>query len=282
MNGRVGNTPLDGVMGSHGEATLNQNGKTLIEFCSYNKLKICNTFFPHRDIHKYTWAARGSRSIIDYVLTNEKLFKIVHDTRVYRGKDIQSDHFLLITKIAVPARWRKLVRTNLTPINVFKVNLLQDDSIRRLYQMRLNQYMTYSAVGRNINNEWEEIKNIIYQTALEVLGTRKKKLNNKSLCWNEEIKQLIKEKKEAYLNFLSNRTDVNRTEYKYRCALVRKAVRKHKRNSWEKYVADLEHDVWGRQEKAYKILKYLNNEEKDNLQLNCIKEQEWLQYFGNL
>jgi hypothetical protein len=37
------------------------------------------------NIHKYTWAARESQSIIDYVIVNDKLKSQVLDTRAYRG-----------------------------------------------------------------------------------------------------------------------------------------------------------------------------------------------------
>jgi hypothetical protein len=37
-----------------------------------------NTFFKHKEIHKFTWEARGYKSIIDYFITNIKASKIIH------------------------------------------------------------------------------------------------------------------------------------------------------------------------------------------------------------
>jgi hypothetical protein len=37
-----------------------QNGKLLIEFATFNNMRITNTFFKHRNIHKYTWSQRGT------------------------------------------------------------------------------------------------------------------------------------------------------------------------------------------------------------------------------
>jgi len=52
-NARFGNIPVDGILGTNGEITTNSNGK-LKEFASVNELKITNTFFRHKEIHKMT------------------------------------------------------------------------------------------------------------------------------------------------------------------------------------------------------------------------------------
>jgi len=84
-NARVGKIPIDGVLGTNGEITINHNGHRLKEFASVNELKIRNTFFRHKEIHKMTWSARGYRSVIDYILTNKKLSPLVNDTKAFRG-----------------------------------------------------------------------------------------------------------------------------------------------------------------------------------------------------
>ena len=80
-------------------STINNNTHKLKEFASVNEFKIKNTFFRHKKIHKMTWSARGYRSIIDYILTNKKLSPLINDTKVFRGYDVSTDHYLLISKI---------------------------------------------------------------------------------------------------------------------------------------------------------------------------------------
>ena len=41
----------------------------------FNKLKITNSFYRHKDIHKYTWEARGTKSVIDYIIINVEYIK---------------------------------------------------------------------------------------------------------------------------------------------------------------------------------------------------------------
>ena len=44
MNARVGNNSVAKIVGTKGEATLNSNGRKLIDFRTFNNLKIINTF----------------------------------------------------------------------------------------------------------------------------------------------------------------------------------------------------------------------------------------------
>jgi len=44
-----------GVIGRHGVPGLNENGRYSLQLCCSIGLRIMNTFFPHRDVHKYTW-----------------------------------------------------------------------------------------------------------------------------------------------------------------------------------------------------------------------------------
>ena len=60
-NGKI---PIDRNPGTNGEITVNNNGHKLKEFASVNELKITNTFFRHKEIHKMTWSARSYRSVL--------------------------------------------------------------------------------------------------------------------------------------------------------------------------------------------------------------------------
>jgi len=58
-NARVGKIPIDGILGTNGEITVDNNEHKLKEFASVNELKIMNTFLSHKEIHKMTRSARG-------------------------------------------------------------------------------------------------------------------------------------------------------------------------------------------------------------------------------
>jgi len=61
MSTGVGNNRVANIVGTNEEATLNNNSRKLIDFCALNNLKIMNTFFKHKEIHKFTWEARGHK-----------------------------------------------------------------------------------------------------------------------------------------------------------------------------------------------------------------------------
>jgi hypothetical protein len=39
------------------------NGKELRQFRTYSQLRIINTFYQNKNIHKFTWSARGTKSL---------------------------------------------------------------------------------------------------------------------------------------------------------------------------------------------------------------------------
>jgi len=82
LNARVGNQPIPNIVGTFGEECVNRNGQTLREFASLSNLKIANTFFRKKEIYKYTWSARGSKTIIDYIIVNRRLKNLVQDIRI--------------------------------------------------------------------------------------------------------------------------------------------------------------------------------------------------------
>ena len=55
---------------------------------------------------------------------------------------------------------------------VFRVHLLEDTSIKLLYQRRLEQTLTHSPCSLNINAEWRTLKTTLQQAANEALGKR--------------------------------------------------------------------------------------------------------------
>ena len=121
-------------MGTNGEIATKSNGQKLKEFTSVHKLKITNTSFRHKESHKMTWSALGYRSIIDYIQTNKKLLPLVNDTKVFRGCDLTKDYYLLISKIRLPQKWYTFTTRSLRQEENFRVHLLEDPSIKLLYQ----------------------------------------------------------------------------------------------------------------------------------------------------
>ena len=108
LNARVGRNVevWGGVIGRQGEVVENGNGKRLLQFCAENELVVTNTWFQHKDIHKFTWECRGKsqRSIIDYFLVRKEMKGQIRDVKVVRGAEIGSDHYLVL--MVIKLKWK--------------------------------------------------------------------------------------------------------------------------------------------------------------------------------
>ena len=289
LNARVGKSPIPNVCGTYGEETINENGKVLRNFATFNELKLTNTFFKKKDIHKYTWAARGSRSLIDYVIVNDKLKNLVKDTTVNRGAELYTDHYLVTTDLYILAKWKNntLSKRNNNKEKdkkeIFKTYLLQDSSIRDMFQNRMTQYLIEVKTEDNIEKEYRNIKNIILKTSREVLGTRRNVKKKKGLnYWNEEIERAIKEKKIAYMRYLQDRSQENERNYKLKRNIAKAKVKESNQESWNKFLATIEHDIYGRQNIAWKVMRHLKSTDRDVAKLTCIPKEEWTKYYSEL
>jgi len=70
----------------------------------------------------------------------------------------------------------------------------------------------HSPCSLNIDVEWQTLKNTLQQAANEALGKTKKRRHKRCLIlWNEDIKNLIENKK-AYLRYLTTCSETDKLE----------------------------------------------------------------------
>ena len=93
LNARVGRNVevWGGVIGRQGEVVENGNSKRLLQYCAGNELVVANTWFQHKDIHKFTWECRGKSqwTIIDYFLVRKQVNGQTRCKGSERGTDRQ-------------------------------------------------------------------------------------------------------------------------------------------------------------------------------------------------
>jgi len=135
----------------------------------FNKLKITNSFYRHKDIHKFTWEARGTKSVIDCKIINDRLKNNIEDTRVFRGSEIDIDHKLVESKFKFLTHgkhsYKKKGTTIYTKPAAFKIHLLEQESIRTLYRNRLKEKLT--PLTGEMDTDWLKIKEAITKAAEE-------------------------------------------------------------------------------------------------------------------
>jgi hypothetical protein len=100
--------------------------------------------------------------------------------------------------------------------------------------------------------------------------------------WDEHLAKVINDKREAHKKSLSTGSIEDEIEYKRCRAVAKREVRKNKREMWNTFVSRLENDVSKPRPKTYKIIRMLKNDTREQVKINPIKKEPWLQYFQDL
>ena len=148
MNAKVGNRSRDGVIGIHGVPDVNENGERLVEMCTERRMIVGNTWFEKRLIHKYTREGENGqeRSLIDYVLVDERSKSLLKDVSVRRGAASgMSDHYLVEARIKMIGSFRR-ERKELARSRIVKVSEFEKVEVRERFAQLLV-------------DEWEKVKN---------------------------------------------------------------------------------------------------------------------------
>ena len=138
LNAKVGkdNKSREEVIGKNGVGNINDNGERLCDFYGTNGLVVTGTLFPHKDIHNTTWKSPDGRTLnhIDHVIVNSNMKSSVLDTRVMRGTDVFSDHYLVRTKIRLKLAKNKEKKNTKERYYVKK---LSSDVIRKRFNVEV-------------------------------------------------------------------------------------------------------------------------------------------------
>ncbi|KAL9953192.1 hypothetical protein ACROYT_G040569 [Oculina patagonica] len=299
MNAKVGadNSDCDRAMGKHGCGVMNDNGERLIDFCLENDCVVGGTIFPHRNIHKLTWKSPDGSTVnqIDHILINGKWRRSLHDVRVCRGADVNSDHYLVTATIKL--KLRKAAKSNQHRKH-FDVAILKSPPTSKEFALRLQD--RFAALAKDhevssINTKWETIKKTYVETATSVLGYRQKK--NKEWITPGTWKK-IEERKKLKAKALSTKSlrvqQQVQKAYKMKDKEVEKSARNDKRAFAEELAGEAERAAArGEMSAVYKITKRLcgkninqsapvKNNDNNNLTTEREQAARWVQHFGEV
>ena len=166
LNAKVGrdNIGREDHMGKHGSGEMNENDELFADFCGLNGLVIAGTIFPHKEIHKPTWTSpdKRTKNQIDHITINSRWRTSLLDTRVFRGRDIGSDHMLVVGRLRLKLRKvaKKSVRRKLD------LDKLQVPATQREFSLRLqNRFevlaeMEIQEEETGVEDIWQSVKNI--------------------------------------------------------------------------------------------------------------------------
>ena len=206
MNAKVGDERVDEVVGKWGVPGKNENGEWLVDVCAERGLFLANTFFQHKMIHKYTWRRGGvdeQKGLIDYMAVDSRLKSDIVDTKVVRGMFDGSDHFAVLLKMKTCDKWefKKERREENTRL---RLERFREEGVREEYRNRLTEALENERESinedANVEDTFDRFKAVVLRVTEEVVGTKVVKMGRKKgkPWWTEEVKEAVKDKRDAY------------------------------------------------------------------------------------
>lgn len=219
MKDSVGNHSL------HDEC--NDNGTRLTDFASAAGLIIGGTFFPHKNIHKFTWKSPDNKTMnqIDHVLIDRRHRSSLIDVRSFRGANIDSDHFLVISKIRAKIS-RFFTKCKQQERKKLNYEELKKPEILKRYRNSLRTGLTSREYVQNEEHQWRDVALVINNAASETIPEliNSKKTNG---WYDLECEEMTDRKNQAYKAMIARHYTRNSVE-KYR-DLRREEKRMHRK-----------------------------------------------------
>lgn len=273
-----------------GEEKINKNGERLISFCDHMNLKILNSFYQHKDIHKFTWIQPTRRllSIIDYCICKQNSGIKTTDVRVFRGAECGSDHHLVKASLLFTFKGRQLPHGNssseiLQEISIRHYNLqsFENESTQFLYRLRLNLKLNDVCYSSAVNT-YREIIRAVDEAAVEAVGEVGRG-RTRNVWWNDDIESLVKQKKEMYNKWLATRDVHDRRRYNILKNEVKRNVNKAKNDLRNKACENADIYLGGtRTKEAWRIIKGSRTDNKERSRVNLIPPEKSLEYYEKI
>ena len=251
FNAYVGNdsTTWHNVIGRNGDADTNNQGRLLLDFCANSALSIMNTFFEHKDIHKYTWHKAGpiaiQKSLIDFILAPENTKRTVLDVRARRGAELATHHYLVVGKLRLSsneqARKRKTKK-----VTRIRWESLADDGTRSNFARKVDElYAQIPPAAVDPESEWLLFQTAIINSATEACGVKtlgSQHGEKRPAWWSEDVRSVVGKKKAAYRKWIHHQTPENWAKYTEQRDNTKNVVAEAKKKAWEEFGLQLETD----------------------------------------
>lgn len=277
LNGRVGNNNkgIERYLGTHGEATRNDNGNRLLQLCIENDLVVTNSKFQHKEIHKYTREvkSRQEKSIIDYFLVRQEDMRQIEDVIVRRGPEIGSDHYLLKMIMKIEKEKPKEERRKVLKKSI-RAYRLKEEETKKKYQEIIERKLSKGLEEKDVEKNWHYLKQTILEAAEESCGITKVSNQDikKTAWWTEEIKEKVKQKKENWRKYLQTKQKEDYDKYKDKRKEVKDEVKKAKQEEWVKFGEKMRDNYKENHKLFYSTLKQLRQKRTNPLK-NIRNEQ---------
>ena len=258
FNARVGRTKRGDdewtkVLGNFGRGQLNDNGQLLLEFCTQNELRICNSFFKHRYYGSWKHPRSKTWHQIDHILCRCSMSHLNSDCYVEPLAECWTDHQMVILQqkaITSPKKQKFRQKTEVAVSCNYNKKLYASRLIRNLdlreevgkaIDEKLCSLLTETTYqDASLSSQYDQLSNAIFESCKKLLKTPKRK----NAFWfddtDEQIDELLNKRRTQYQSFLKNRNDTNRQAHKKTQKTIREHLRLMENDFWEKKCSEME------------------------------------------
>uniref|UniRef100_A0A8C6KY55 Reverse transcriptase domain-containing protein n=1 Tax=Nothobranchius furzeri TaxID=105023 RepID=A0A8C6KY55_NOTFU len=258
-----------------------------------------NTMFRHKGVHMCSWHqdTLGRSSMIDFVVVSSDLRPHVLDTRVKRGAELSTDHYLVVSWL----RWwgRMPVRPG-RPKRIARVcwERLAESPVRRSFNSHLRQnFQNVPGEAGDIESEWTLFRASIVEAADRSCGRRIvgacRGGNPRTRWWTPAVRDAVKLKKESYQVFLACGTPEAADGYRQSKRNAARVVAEAKTRAWEEFGETMEQDFRTASRRFWSTIRRLRGEKQcatnsiysgDSVLLTSTQDvvDRWAEYFEDL
>ncbi|XP_046998241.1 craniofacial development protein 2-like [Schistocerca americana] len=246
FNARVGrdNRFWRDVMGKQGVGNCNANGLLLLGLCAEHELFISSTQFRLPNRYETTWMQPRSKHwhLIDYVITRQRDKKDILITKAALNIDeCWTDHRLLVSRLRVPKYRKPRSRFSNPPRRKFNTSNLNNKNVRSHFQDIIFEQLKAPVTTDDVEQEWTTLKNIIKETAENVVGFSARKRSDWFDDNHGEIQAIINAKRDAYLSLAQDPSCAEKKahfqELKQKCQSEIRAI---KNKWWQQKATELQ------------------------------------------
>ena len=164
-----------GICGRYSNKVTNERGYRLLEFASYNNLKLVNTFGPHKASRRWTWHSPNgvTHNQIDYIMVKRRFQSSANITRTrsFPGADIGSDYDLVLMTLRL--QLKKIKKQGPTRMK-FDLEKLRDPNVTEAFQAmiggRFAPLTLLDSNETNVNVMTDTFNSAMMETASDNLG----------------------------------------------------------------------------------------------------------------
>ena len=260
----VDRTTYEINIGAYSMGNRNEAGQRLLDFVKINNSRIMNTFYKHRESHKYTWYRYDNRlqqyiqkSMIDMFITNNN--KLFIDVKTIPSVSLDADHRLILAKVTI----KKPKKNRNQGMKKYKLHKLHTQATKeKLVEVLQDKLQDETVEKDRVETLWKSFKDKIREAVDQVLGEKVPYRGKKKVTpwWKKEVMQMVKHRMNTFRKWMRSRSVEDRLEYTIASNEAQRIKRKAKEESWKRSGEELEKDLQG----TRKLVHCLAKKYRDN------------------